>query len=46
MAEKNKGLEIPETKGQFQIKGIVFGTEKESFYKETVTKTSQKPWRT
>lgn len=43
--EKNKGLGLPETKGQFQVKGIVFGTEKDSFYKETLTKTTQKPWR-
>jgi hypothetical protein len=45
MAEKNKGLGIPETKGQFQFKGVVFGTEKDNFYKETLTKTTQKPWR-
>jgi ABC-type sugar transport system ATPase subunit len=44
VAEKNKGLGIPETKGQFQFIGIVFGTEKDNFYKETMTKT-QKPWR-
>jgi hypothetical protein len=44
VAEKNKGLGITETKGQFQFKGVVFGTEKDNFYKETMTKT-QKPWR-
>jgi len=41
---KNKGLELPQTRGNFQIKGIVTGTQKDNFYKETQTKT-QKPWR-
>lgn len=45
MAEKkNKGIDLPQTKGTFQIKGIVIGSEKDSFYKETLTKT-QKPFR-
>lgn len=45
MAEKkNKGLGIPETKGQFQIRGIVTGTKKETFYTEKQTKTN-KPFR-
>lgn len=43
MAE-NKGLKITQTRGTFQIRGIVTGTEKENFYKETLTKT-QKPFR-
>jgi hypothetical protein len=44
--EKNTGLGIPQTKGQFQTRGTVIGTEKNNFYKETMTKTTQKPWRT
>lgn len=40
----NKGLGIPETKGQFQVRGIVTGTEKDNFYKETLTRTN-KPFR-
>jgi len=44
--QKNKGLGLPQTKGGFQIKGITTGTQKESFYKETLTKKAQKPWRT
>lgn len=43
--EKNQGLGIPQTRGSFQIKGIVTGISKDSCYKETTTKT-QKPWRT
>jgi hypothetical protein len=42
--KKNKGLDLPQTKGSFQIKGVVTGTQKDNFYKETQTK-SQKPWR-
>ena len=42
--KKNKGLDLPQTKGSFQIKGVVTGTQKDNFYKETQTKT-QKPWR-
>lgn len=47
MTEKkeNKGLGLPQTRGTFQFKGIVTGTEKQNFYKETLTKTSQKPFR-
>lgn len=45
MAEKkNNGLGLQETKGSFQIRGIVMGTEKDSFYKEITTK-SNKPMR-
>lgn len=43
--KKNKGLELPQTKGNFQIKGAVTGTQKDNFYKETLTKNTQKPWR-
>lgn len=43
--EKSKGLDLPQTKGNFQIKGIVTGTQKDNFYKETQTKNTQKPWR-
>lgn len=42
MAETNKKerlFDLPETKGTFQLKGIVTGTEKENFYKELQTKT-------
>lgn len=44
MAEtKKKGrlFDLPETKGSFQLKGIVSGTEKESFYKEIKTKNNK-----
>ena len=44
MAEaKKKGrlFELPETKGSFQLKGIVTGTEKENFYKEIKTKSNK-----
>jgi len=44
MAEtKKKGriFELPETKGAFQLKGIVTGTEKENFYKESTTKNGK-----
>lgn len=44
MAKKESPLGIPETKGFFQVKGIVTGTQKEKFYKETRTKTD-KPFR-
>jgi hypothetical protein len=44
MAE-NKGLGLPQTKGTFQLQGIVTGTEKDNFYKETLTKTTKKPFR-
>lgn len=39
MAEKKQRLfDLPETKGAFQLKGIVSGTEKDGFYKESKTK--------
>ena len=44
MAEKKKGLGLPQTRGSFQTKGKVTGTQKDSFYKEKLTKTD-KPWR-
>lgn len=45
MAEtKKKGLEIPQTRGTFQIRGKVNGTQKDNFYIEKLTKTN-KPWR-
>lgn len=48
MAEtKKKGrlFDLPETKGSFQLKGIVSGTEKENFFKEIKTKKSNKDMR-
>ncbi len=42
--KKNNGLELQETRGSFQLKGIVTGTEKDGFYKEVTTK-SNKPMR-
>lgn len=36
---------LPQTKGFFQVKGVVTGTDKDKFYKETLTKTKQKPMR-
>ncbi len=45
MAEKkNTGLGLQETKGSFQLRGVVTGTEKDNFYKEITTK-SNKPMR-
>lgn len=44
--QKNTGLGLPQTRGTFQIKGITTGTQKDSFLKETLTKKTQKPWRT
>lgn len=44
MAEaKKKGrlFDLPETKGSFQLKGIVSGVEKENFYKEIKTKSNK-----
>lgn len=35
----NRILELPETRGRFQCKGIVNGTEKEKFYTEKKTST-------
>ena len=40
MAE-NKGLGLPQTKGSFQIRGSVFGTKRDSFYNEKLTKTNK-----
>jgi hypothetical protein len=42
---KKEGIGLPQTRGTFQIIGLVTGTEKDSFYKETQTKTTKKPWR-
>lgn len=45
MAEtKTNKLGLQETKGSFQIKGVVTGTEKDKFYTEMTTKTN-KPMR-
>lgn len=45
MAEtKKKGLGLPQTKGSFQLRGIVNGTQKDNFYIDKLTKTD-KPWR-
>ena len=44
MAEENKKgrlFDLPETKGIFQLKGIVTGTEKEKFFKELKTKSNK-----
>jgi hypothetical protein len=41
---KNNGLGLPQTKGTFQFSGIILGTSKDNFYKETKTKTN-KPFR-
>jgi hypothetical protein len=41
MAEKNKGLGLPQQRGNFEVKGIVTNTLKESFFKETKTKTGK-----
>ena len=47
MAEKKTNLphDLQQTKGIFSFRGIVTGTDKDSFYKETTTK-SGKPFRT
>jgi hypothetical protein len=42
---KNKGLGLPQTRGSFNLQGIVTGTEKDKFYTETTTKVTQKPFR-
>jgi len=46
MAEekKNKGLGLPQQRGNFQLKGKVIGVKKDNFYKVTKTKT-EKPFR-
>lgn len=44
MAEtKKKGrlFDLPETKGSFQLKGVVSGVEKDNFYKEIKTKSNK-----
>ena len=40
MAEKKKGIDLPQTKGKFQVRGKVVGTQKDNFYVEKLTKTS------
>lgn len=37
----NKLFELPQTKGTFQVRGIVSGVEKDSFYTEKKTKTGK-----
>ena len=42
MAEKKQRLfDLPETKGAFQLKGVVSGTDKDGFYNEKKTKTGK-----
>lgn len=41
---KKKGIDLPQTKGNFQVRGRVSGTLKDNFYVEKLTKTN-KPWR-
>ena len=41
---KKKGLGLPQTKGSFQVRGKVTGTQKDKFYTEKLTRTD-KPWR-
>ncbi len=44
MAEKkNTGLGLQETKGSFQLRGTVTGTEKDNFYKELTIDPPNKP---
>lgn len=43
--KKSKGLGLPQTKGSFQIRGIVKGVEKDNFYKESKTKETNTPMR-
>jgi hypothetical protein len=42
--KKKFDLGIPQTKGTFQTRGMVIGTDKDNFYTEKLTKTN-KPWR-
>ena len=44
MAEKKKGLGLPQTRGSFQVRGKVVGASRDNFYTEKLTKTD-KPWR-
>lgn len=39
--KKGRLFDLPVTKGSFQLKGIVSGTEKEGFYKEIKTKSNK-----
>ena len=39
--KKGRLFDLPETKGSFQLKGIVSGVEKENFYKEIKTKSNK-----
>lgn len=41
MAKNNRIFDLMETKGNFEIKGIVSGTKKDDFYKEKKTKTGK-----
>lgn len=41
---KKKGIDLPQTKGIFQVRGKVSGTSKDNFYIEKLT-TTNKPWR-
>jgi hypothetical protein len=38
---KTKGLELPQQRGTFEVKGIVIGTQKEKFATSTKTKTGK-----
>ena len=42
--KKNDGLGLQKTEGNFQLRGIITGTEKDKFYTEMTTKTG-KPMR-
>lgn len=44
MAEKNTGLGLPQTRGSFEVRGIVTGTEKDNFFTEKETRNG-KTWR-
>ena len=39
--KKGRPFDLPETKGKYQLKGIVSGVDKEGFYKERKTKTGK-----
>lgn len=39
--KKGRLFDLPETKGSFQVKGIVSGTSKDNFYKEIKTKSNK-----
>lgn len=46
MAEKkNAPHDLQQTRGNFTFRGIVTGTDKDSFYQEKKTKTTNKPFR-